>query len=210
MVERRLAAAEAQPHAASARRITGPSTSGSGRSPPTRPRRGRTPCRQLREAVVWREILGPPVSLRDGRIRGARDSKPTLEVPRALGMRYRSAELLLVRRHRLRDRLPRRRGALESTRHRPGSLQILVHLEEVLDLLEVVRGDVAEIVEPVGVRDRPSGTASTFSSAAPRSTRWNRPIGRTFTRQPVKTGMVISTRTSSGSPSSPRVRGRKP
>ena len=87
-------------------------------------------ARQLRDAVVWREILGPPVSLREeGRGAVRREA-------------YRSAELLRVRLHRLHNRLPRRRRALESPRLRPRSFEILVHLKEVLDLLEVVRRDV--------------------------------------------------------------------
>ena len=62
-----------------------------------------------------------------------------------------AGELLLVEPLRPHDRLAGGGGILESPRLRRGALQVLVDLEEVLDLLQVVRRHVVQVVHLVGV-----------------------------------------------------------
>src|SRR6266536_3573931 len=124
----------------SPRPITWPSTSGSGRRPPTRPPLGATA--PAGSATPWS----------GARFWGHRSRCEIPATPDAGSTlaAWSGAEALLVRRHRPDDRLARRLGSLEAASHRAGAFQVLVDLEEMLDLLEVVRRDVVQIVEAVG------------------------------------------------------------
>ena len=82
----------------------------------------------------------------------------------------RHSELRPVQPHRPLHRAPCGGGPLESSGFGPRSFEILIDLEEVLDFLEVVLGMSPRSLSP-SEYGSPVGTASTFSSATPRSTR---------------------------------------
>ena len=152
-----LAAAEAQRAPRSARRTTGRSTSGSGRSPPTRRPRERYTARA---AAATRWSGGRSW---DRRCRCGRRTRSGARAPRAASTALRTSCAYI--RHRLLDRLARGRGAFESARLRARALQVLVHLKEVLDLLEVVLAGCRPGRSARRSTGSPMGTASTFSSA---------------------------------------------
>ena len=133
----------------SRRRTIGRSTSGFGRRRRTRPRPGAT-----RRASCGMRWCGGRFSGRRCRCGGREERGRASALAAAVDRLRRTSSRTPPSTVTIAS--PRRRRALESPRLRPRSLEILVHLKEVLDLLEVVRRDVTQIVEPVGVRDRPS------------------------------------------------------
>ena len=199
------------------------SATGCRRRPTRRRRRHTNSDRSVSVSVARQQPVEPRIGI--SRVEpGIVELRSTLAPPSANGRPVRTApvharithgarvvhRVCVGPRPRFGDHALGRRSVLEPVGGHLVAFQILVHLEEVLDLVEQRAAACRPDRRRATTCGSRSGTHRIFSSSPFSSVMRNNPIGRTLMRQPGNVGSPTNTRASSGSPSPPRVPSMNP